>query len=251
MMLADRDEHESKSKNASSSIAEAIIGDIRSGELAIGSVVPTERELCDRFDASRPTVREALAQLQMRGHISSSGAGTRPRISRPSLQAILTSAGDSIRDILGDAESGAHLEQMRQFIEAGAAREAAIRASNLQVITLNTKLEKNFNAIGTPQFAETDIAFHRALVSVLGNPIFLTLHDMFVSTMLAHRPPTSDPAKYDKIAYEEHRAIYQAVLDGDVVAATEVMDKHLARSYRARMAAPRTVIDHTLADKTL
>ncbi|WP_417605551.1 FCD domain-containing protein [Primorskyibacter flagellatus] len=219
-------------------IADTLIGEIRGGVFAPEAPLPTERDLCERFSASRPTVREALAQMQMRGYLTA-GAGKRPRATLPSIATVLRGTGDLIREVLGDAESGAHLEQMRQFIETGAAREAAKRADNIQLAKLQAALEKNFEAVGTADFAPTDIAFHRALVSVVGNPVILTLHDMFVSTMIAHRPPTPNPLRYDRIAYDEHREIYQAVLDGDVVTATDVMDRHLTRSYRARLKAPQ------------
>ncbi len=219
-------------------IAETLIAEIRQGTFASGDPLPTERELCERFSASRPTVREALSQMQMRGYVDA-GGGKRPRAAQPSIATVLEGAGGLIREVLGDAESGAHLEQMRQFIETGAAREATKRADAVQLANIQGALERNFNAIGTPDFAKTDIAFHRALVAVIGNPVILTLHDMFVSAMIAHRPVTEDVMRYDRIAYEEHRKIYQAVLDGDVVTATDVMDRHLTRSYRARLKAPR------------
>ncbi|WP_232824951.1 FCD domain-containing protein [Primorskyibacter marinus] len=219
-------------------IADTLIGEIRGGVFAPDAPLPTERDLCERFSASRPTVREALAQMQMRGYLTA-GAGKRPRATLPSIATVLRGTGDLIREVLGDAESGAHLEQMRQFIETGAAREAAKRADNIQLAKLQAALEKNFDAVGTADFAPTDIAFHRALVSVVGNPVILTLHDMFVSTMIAQRPPTPNALRYDQIAYDEHREIYQAVLDGDVVTATDVMDRHLTRSYRARLKAPQ------------
>lgn len=220
-------------------IASELIEEIRRGDIAQGQALPPERELCDRFDASRPTVREALAQMQLRGFLDA-GGGRRPRASRPSLQTILHSAAGHIRDLLGDAESDAHLEQMRQFIETGAAREAAIRGDRVQIARLQDALEYNEETIGTPRFAETDIAFHRALVSIVGNPVILTLHDMFVSGLLAQRPPVEDPARHDAIAHEEHRAIYSAILNGDVMAATDVMDRHLERSYLARHRAAKS-----------
>jgi DNA-binding FadR family transcriptional regulator len=219
-------------------IADALITEIRDGSITTGTPLPTERDLCERFSASRPTVREALSQMQIRGYVFS-GAGKRPRAQRPSIATVLKGTGDHIRDILGDAEGGAHLEQMRQFIETGAAREAAKRADNIHLTKLQAALERNFEAIGTPQFAPTDIAFHRILVSIIDNPVILTLHDMFVSTMLAHRPPTADAERHNRIAYDEHRAIYQAILGSDVVTATDVMDQHLARSYRARLPIAR------------
>lgn len=229
-----------ESKRAADAIADALIADIRGGKIGHDQPLPTERELCERFGASRPTVREATAQLQMRGY-AVAGAGKRPRAARPSLEAVLRGAGDHIRDILGDAESGAHLEQMRQFIETGAAREAANRAGNVQIAKMQKALEANYEAIGTDAFPQTDIAFHRAIVAVVGNPVILALHDMFVSEILRQRPRSEDPDVHDRRSYEEHRQIYQAILDGDAVSATAVMDRHLERSYRARLKVPQSV----------
>ena len=232
-------------RSAADIIAQSLIEAIRSGEIADDQPLPTERELCDRFDASRPTVREALAQLQLRGYISG-GQGRRPRASLPSLAFVLRGAGDLLREVLGDAESAAHLEQMRHFIETGAAREAATRTDAIRIAKLRSTLDRNFAAIGTTSFPATDIAFHRALVSVLGNPVILALHDMFVSDMLAKRPHLADRLSHDRIVYEEHRMIYQAILDGDPQTAADVMDRHLARSYRARLTAPQSAADGPL-----
>ncbi|WP_340256171.1 FCD domain-containing protein [Roseobacter sp. HKCC-CH-9208] len=224
------------SRVSSDAIAEALIADIKLGRQVKGDPIPTERELSDRFEASRPTVRAALSQMQLRGYLDAQ-PGHRPRATSPSLERILLTAADDIREVLGDIEAGAHLEQMRQFIETGAARAATMRADTVQLAKLREALERNSETIGTPQFAATDISFHRALVSVVGNPILLSLHDMFVSRLFAERPSVADPLGNDKISYQEHRAIYGAILDGDVAAATDVIEAHLARSLRRRLKA--------------
>jgi DNA-binding FadR family transcriptional regulator len=225
-----------ESRSGSVAIASTLISEIKEGALEVDAPLPTERELCDRFSASRPTVREALAQMQMQGYATAQ-PGHRPRAAKPSIDGILRGAGDLIRDFMGDVEAGAHLEQMRQFIEMGAAREAAARAGTVQLAKLQDALVRNGATIGTPDFAATDIAFHRALVTVVGNPVLLMLHDMFVSQLIAQRPATDDPEGHDRIAHEEHRAIHAAILDGDVASATEVMERHLARSFRNRLKA--------------
>jgi GntR family transcriptional regulator len=58
-------------------IKTALIADIRSGVFPVGSLLPTEYELCDRFGVSRFTVRQALKELQDAGLIERrSGVGS-------------------------------------------------------------------------------------------------------------------------------------------------------------------------------
>jgi GntR family transcriptional regulator len=58
---------------------------IASGRFPVGSLLPTEMELCEQFGASRHTVRKALAELQDLGLVSRrKHVGTRVEATRPS-----------------------------------------------------------------------------------------------------------------------------------------------------------------------
>jgi DNA-binding GntR family transcriptional regulator len=58
-------------------VVEALKRDLLEGRYPIGSRLPTESELCARFDVSRHTVRDALRHLRADGLIASrQGAGT-------------------------------------------------------------------------------------------------------------------------------------------------------------------------------
>ena len=46
---------------------QAIVADITAGVFPIGSRLPAERDLTERFGVSRPTVREAMIALEMQG----------------------------------------------------------------------------------------------------------------------------------------------------------------------------------------
>ncbi|NND00399.1 MAG: FadR family transcriptional regulator, partial [Gammaproteobacteria bacterium] len=46
---------------------------IDSGEYPIGSRLPPERELAERFSVSRPTIREAVIALEAKGRIAVKG----------------------------------------------------------------------------------------------------------------------------------------------------------------------------------
>lgn len=248
-VFSARQEDDGTPRQAPQTIADTLIGEIIRGEIIVNQPLPTERDLCVRFEASRPTVREALAIMQLRGYLSG-GGGRRPRATFPSLGDVLRGVGGVIREILGDAESIAHLEQTRGFIEIGAVREATIRADNAQIAKILAAVEANEKAIGTPDFPETDIAFHRAVVSVVGNPIILTLHDLFVSELLARRPPDPDQAAHDRMVFEEHQAIFHAMINADVIRATDVMERHMRRSYRTRLFSRHSSAGETSTDKS-
>lgn len=65
-------------------IAMDLAEQIASGKVAVGSLLPTEFELCERYGASRYTVRRALGQLQEQGLISRrKNVGTRVEAVRP------------------------------------------------------------------------------------------------------------------------------------------------------------------------
>src|SRR3546814_19168491 len=51
-------------------VADALLADIMAGQFPVGTMLPTEIELCGRFDVSRFTVREALRRLDEMGLVS-------------------------------------------------------------------------------------------------------------------------------------------------------------------------------------
>lgn len=218
-------------------LADALAEDIRAGQIVPGQPLPTERALCERFDASRASVREALQVLHQRGYADLS-ASRRPIAAKPTFERIFANAAEHIRELVGDAESGAYIEQMRQFIEVGALRTVIGSASSLKLARIAVALAACHDAIGDPEaFSEADVAFHRAIVQVVENPIILTLHDMFVRQLIGRRPPLEDRVAHDRLVYGEHEQIFQAIVARESDRATELLDAHLARSFRNRLAA--------------
>ncbi len=80
-------------------ISEELLGDISAGKFPLGSMLPTELELCERFSVSRFTVREALRRLHDMGLLHRRrGSGTVVRSLEP--QAVLVQALDSMSAML-------------------------------------------------------------------------------------------------------------------------------------------------------
>lgn len=50
-------------------LTEEIIQKIQAGEFPVNSRLPSERELCNMYEVSRTTVRQAMQELERRGHI--------------------------------------------------------------------------------------------------------------------------------------------------------------------------------------
>lgn len=89
-------------------LAQALMDDIRSGRYPIDSLLPTELELCQQFNVSRHTVREAFRKLGELGLISRQpGVGTRVKANQVASRYVQESNGiESLYEYVRDV----HLE---------------------------------------------------------------------------------------------------------------------------------------------
>ncbi|MDM9561288.1 GntR family transcriptional regulator [Bordetella petrii] len=75
-------------------LATTLVNEIRSGRYPVGSLLPTEFELCDQFGVSRFTVREAVKQLVRMGLVTRQpGVGSRVLAEAPVTQYTQTMSG--------------------------------------------------------------------------------------------------------------------------------------------------------------
>lgn len=107
-------------------LAQALIDDIKAGRYPLGSLLPTEHELCQQFSVSRHTVREAIRRLGELGLISrQQGVGTRVKATQVASRYVQASEGiadlhqyvrdvrlevSSIADVTADASLAELLE---------------------------------------------------------------------------------------------------------------------------------------------
>jgi len=73
-------------------VAQRLMQDITSGRYPVGSLLPTELDLCTQFGVSRHTVREAIRRLQERGLVTRRrGIGTSVKANRVDTRYVQTS----------------------------------------------------------------------------------------------------------------------------------------------------------------
>ncbi len=206
-----------------------ILEQIVSGALQEGDKLPSEHQICQLFEVSRPTVREALMRLHADGLVTTrQGSGTFVQ-KRPSGH--LTRLAN-ISDIAGMLRS----LEVRSALEGQAASLAAQRRTTEQmgvIVKALAALKAAFAGSDIP--ARADFAFHRAVADASGNLLFADLLDM-LHQPIEHamtvalgitRNGSSDRARR---VIEEHESISEAIERGDAEAAGLSMRYHLHRA---------------------
>ncbi|MDP7336212.1 MAG: GntR family transcriptional regulator [SAR324 cluster bacterium] len=218
-------------KNPIEVISQGIIEDIKNNTLPSGKPIPPERKLSERFGHSRTSVRAALYHLEKLGYLELK-ANRRPTVLQPNINSIVSSTIKQLINLEDDFETTAHLEQLRHFIEIGALSSVITKSGNVEYIKIHNALLNNFESIGSfEKFIESDIIFHRSIVAIVGNPILISLHKELLVSTFTNRKKYDNQNKRDTMVYNEHREIYQSILDGNLEHSTKVLDKHLTRSF--------------------
>jgi len=208
-------------------VAAHIERQILDGALRPGDRLPTERELQARFGVGRPAIREALITLQRAGLIEISN-GAPARVSMPTASDVVAGMMPAVLQMLSTEDGQHHFQRVRMFFECGLARQAAREANEAQVEKLRAALAANKAAIGDRDlFIATDIAFHFVLAEITGNPVFIALHDAMSSWLRQQRTVTLERQGQDRIAYNAHAHIYEAIEARDSDAAEAAMRQHL------------------------
>lgn len=202
---------------------------INSGELADGSLLPSERELADTFGASRTSIREALLSLQSSGLISVRHRA-RARVTQLNNPAFFNQLSGAAQSLLALPNGVADFQEARVLFECGLVRYAARHASPKEIDRLGVALAQNKKAIDSPAlFAKSDLAFHDVLAEIPRNPIFAALNTALCEWLMAQRtvPIRASIRGAIRRAYEGHAEIYEAIAAHDVEAADQAMADHL------------------------
>jgi DNA-binding FadR family transcriptional regulator len=169
-MKSDR----SSKADLSAQIAESIRNAIISGQLIVDDRLPSETELSEQFQVSRPTVREALkrlaAQSLIRTQRGATGGAFVNRISFQEAygQQVTTS---TLLLTMNDVSFDTACEA-RFALERACAHLAAQRRSADHLATMRAEIHRQGQpGLSDESFCDSDVAFHRALVDAAHNPV--------------------------------------------------------------------------------
>lgn len=212
-----------KDKPLYQTIAEGIAKQIDDGSYPVGSRLPAERELAERFGVSRVTIREAEIALQAIGKVQiKTGSGV-----------YVAADDETLKAQLPDV-SAFELTEARALFEAEAAALAAVQISDEGIAELETYVDIMANTgPGLDAGEKADKDFHQAIAKASGNNAILYL----IESMWQMRTEIQ-PVKevYASVCAEdvgaialEHSQILDAIKARDPNGARLAMRNHFSR----------------------
>lgn len=216
-------------------IVEQLRGQIISGELKDGDLLPTEAELGEQFAVSRPTLREALRILESESLITiTRGAHGGTRVVAPSERMVS-------RYVARYLEFGrvpmSDVHEAMMAIELPAVEKLARGAGREDVEALSRQLAAERDTDNWVDAFSAGTDFHRLLVDRAGNRTLAAMHRMIEEIIIASGTQIG-MAYQSRINAETqrfhqvHARIVTLISDGAVEEASTLWAKHLRTKIR-------------------
>jgi len=208
-------------------VVEQIEESLNDGSYPIGSRLPTERELAEHFEVSRPTIREAMIALEVKGRVVvKMGSGVyviEPQDTR----------------ISNSNFSPFELTEARVLLEGEAAALAATMIDSESISALEDAYHEMIaeNERGDLTSEVADRKFHRIIANATNNRILIETIDHLFE--IQERSPDIQDAHNSvcqqdgEIRLKEHRDIIDALKEQNPNAARKAMRAHFARGLKA------------------
>lgn len=214
-------------------IVEQIQEIILSGQLQPGEMLPSERELKEKMEVSRGTLREALRVLEQKGLIEIKlGVGGGAVVRDVSFDQVNESLALLIRH---QKIALNHLAEFREGVEGRVAALAAEKAAPADVNNLRQLLNEAHRFVCQGKkyeknFIEVDKKVHLLLAEITGNPIYISLHhtvhdniDRYYENFLSMEDREMEEN------YQDLCDIVNAVENGATDEARDLAKKHVLR----------------------
>jgi GntR family transcriptional repressor for pyruvate dehydrogenase complex len=206
------------------SVVNRILDLVRTGMLRAGDRLPSERELIDILDISRPSLREALRALSMLGVIDSRHGGgafvtdLEARTLLAPLDFFLSLSQTNLADAF----------ESRRIVEIEIARKAALKAASEDLDDLNGMIAAHEKIQSDPVgFRILDSRFHARISAAAGNVVLERIAYGLYNMGLDVRRRATESLSLIRQSTQDHIRIAQAIAAGDPDRAGREMGTHL------------------------
>ncbi|BDZ48165.1 transcriptional regulator [Frondihabitans sucicola] len=204
-------------------LLERLMQSLVGGDFNPGDKLPSERQLAETYNVSRPVIREVMQRLKERGilHIAP-GSGAFLRESTPLDWARPLDALGSHR-----AATTRQLVEARVMLEVRAASLAAERATPEDLENLQRALAAFAGTTDLFERARCDIAFHSLIARSSHNPVIEMMFGAIAPLVFEVMLRSLSDSKVTERGEPFHALILGAIRAGDPGAASAAMDEHI------------------------
>ena len=205
---------------------------ITAGQLKPGNRLPPERKLAEKLGVSRTHVRDAIRKLEFYGILK-----TLPQSGTVVAGIGITALEGLITDVLKMENSDFKaLVETRVLLEIESVRLAAERRTDEDIANIRAALSKHEAQVEFgEQGVEEDLLFHLQIAEASKNSVLKSLMIIIIPDIikqLKHLEICKNGRYYKSL--EEHKLIFQYIIDQDADRAADAMRTHLG-----------DIIDHT------
>ena len=218
-------------------LSQEIVGQIREficdGILKPGDRLPAERELAERLEVSRSSLREAMRALELQGLVvSRPGAGT--FVSAESLDTLLSMMSASMNH---ERETLNEIFEVRHLLEPQIAVLAAERATTEDIELMEKALDEQEAQISMGETGvQGDTAFHFALAQATRNSALVKVISTIADILRESRDQSLQTPGRPQRSLTSHRHVLDMIRRKDAEGARAAMEYHLSDVERAHGA---------------
>jgi GntR family transcriptional repressor for pyruvate dehydrogenase complex len=196
---------------------------IHLGDYLPGDRLPSEREIAERLEVSRETVREAIKVLESEGYVVSR-RGAAGGIAVTALGGPVARTQEQLQQ---NQESIVHLMDFRRANECLAARLAARLRTEEDLAQISHAIEDLKVAEDIPRFRKADARFHLAVAVASRNPyVEQAIVDAREAIFLWHGNRSYELVLHTTLS--GHQKIFDAIAARDPEGAAAAMEEHLS-----------------------
>ncbi len=218
----------SVARTAAPSAVDAVVRKIRAlisdGGLGVGDSLPTERELCERFQASRNTVREAMRILKAYGVVS-----VRPKVGATIIDHRMERAIDlfSFNTLNISRRTFTDIQGFRRLIEVGSV-DTIFDQMRAEDIAEMRKINGQLGAAGSiAEASELDFRFHLRLVSILKNRAVTDVYRIMKPIIIRIMERGKELQTFTGETVEQHDTVVDALEQRDRIRYQYALQSHL------------------------